>query len=37
MIDEKKLKECPFCGGKAEIKEFANGHKRRWKNEYGAL
>lgn len=27
MIDEKKLKECPFCGGKAEIKEFSNGHK----------
>ena len=21
-----ELKPCPFCGGKAEIREFANGH-----------
>ena len=22
-----ELKPCPFCGGKAEIREYANGHK----------
>ena len=22
MIDEKKLKPCPFCGGEAEVVEF---------------
>lgn len=25
MFDE--LKPCPFCGGKATIKQFASGHK----------
>lgn len=22
-----ELKPCPFCGGEARVKEYANGHK----------
>ena len=24
---DEKLKPCPFCGGEATIREYANGHK----------